>query len=62
MAPNETCQSVSHPCVHTKCAWEMSASAVGSGEELLFVGENGSSKPFLLFNTVLAPTQSLRQC
>lgn len=40
MAPNETCQSVSYLCVHTKCAWEMSASAVGSGEELLFVGEN----------------------
>lgn len=40
MAPNETCQSVSYLCVHTKCAWEMSASAIGSGEELLFVGEN----------------------
>lgn len=27
-------------CMHTKCVWEMSGSAVGSGEGLLFIGES----------------------
>jgi len=41
MVSDETCccQILSYLCMHTKCAWEMSGSAVGSGEGLLFIGE-----------------------